>query len=243
MKIKMFFKYTLVITLILLSQMSLASSAVPVGEFITEDLTFSRKHKDKQLINWGQTIANSTQNSLKFILYPEMSFQIEPGSSIKIIGQFIKQDGKNILTEGAIQIIKGKLKGQIAKNAMIQNQLKVFGKKTLSSIRGTTFEIDVESAEELAVEEGKVEVELLEKKSTKIVEGQSNEAKQLIEHKLVISSWNENKQQVLSIHNKEAKRLQASLKKDIGMAYLNLNKDIRKSFEQHKGHYDQFKKK
>lgn len=221
------------------SIMAKANDKIIVGEFVDDRKASKNSNKP---IFWGDKIVNSSQLGKLILLYPNVSIKFSKGTEIKIIGQLVTKDQGTVLSAGAIQLIKGSLLGQVAKTEGVSNQLKIFGRKTVSSIRGTTFNIQNDSESEVQVLEGEVLVKNIKTQKEEIVEGFVNESSPLIPPEKMNELWQKQLVEVLKIHRENAQALKTTLDKNIIDVYSNLSRDIEKQKEQYKGFYNQFRK-
>lgn len=210
---------------------------------------------------WGDRLISGPDTILEILIYPSMALKLQPSTEVKLVGNLVQEIQKNITSTSAIQLVKGQITGYLAKNANIENKVKVFARKTVSAIRGTTFEIsEEENVDSIEVFEGVIEVSSIadEEKVNSVSLSAGNEITtidlkpQVVAQKevpIVLKSeeidtvWNKNSEMILSSHAKEAKKYKELLDRDVRSVYKGLQKDAKGMFKSTKGAYDQFKKK
>lgn len=210
---------------------------------------------------WGDRLISGPDTTLDILIYPSMAIKLNPSSEMKLIGSLIEKAQKSLNSTSAIQVVKGKIQGHLSKSMDIKNNVKVFTRKTVSAIRGTTFEISEEGEiDSVEVYEGEVEVSSLanENPNSTISVSAGNEVTtadmkpQAVVQKEtptlptteeIKTAWNKNSEVILSAHAKEAKKYKEILDRDVSSMYKGLQKDAKGMFQSTKGAYDQFKKK
>lgn len=221
---------------------------------------------------WGDRLFTGPDTTLDVIVYPAFSLKLKPSSEVRLIGNLIEKNGERLMASTAIEALKGKLQGHVFSGSAVKNDLKIFSRRTISSIRGTTFEVsadaggdDSASADDVSVFEGTVDVEPIAKADSAktafpmavpVSAGQEfnastakvtslNEAAptDLVAKADVDAQWKKDEAAVLSAHAKEAKKYREIMERDVKSVSDGYRKDAHGMFKSIKGSYDQFKKK
>lgn len=208
---------------------------------------------------WGDRLFAGPDTTLDVLIYPSFAIKLTPSSEVKFIGNLVEKQGKQLLASTAIQALKGRLQARVYKASNVVNDIKVFGRRTMSSIRGTTFEVDAGETESVEVFEGQVDVQPLagptqdiqsvgtgqefSAMSAKVVDVKTAPPADLITSESAQQKWQVEEEKVLSAHAKEAKKYREIMNRDVRSVGESLRKDAQGMFRSLKGGYDQFKKK
>lgn len=225
------------------------AAGLKVGEVLSDQtITINGQNvKKSATIAWGDVISADNPGNVEIMLYPSVSLRLQSGASVKVLGSLVKTDGKNsksVLTESALQVLKGKIQGQLLHDEDGRTSLKIIGKKSLSSIRGTTFEISSDDANEVKVFEGEVEVQNLETTElTKVLGDQTLTKPELAKPEIVRGLWARSSADILASHAKEAAKFKKLLDQSVQTSLSGVRGDAKKMFKGIGNPYDQFKKK
>lgn len=206
---------------------------------------------------WGDKLATGKETILNLIIYPSFSITVKPSSEIKLIGGIVEQNGQNILSSSAVRVLKGKIQANVKSSENVINTIKVFGQRSISAIRGTTFEINTEAANnEVYVEEGLIDVEPLvgtqtiQVRSGKTANLEKSTTVELLRNQLETpniesakKSWEKEAGTILTTHRLVAKKYKKALDSEIASLRKSLLRDIVSMRKTTKGIYDQFKNK
>lgn len=248
--------------LICLLFFNVAHSALQVGKILkVTGANYSLNSKKVGLeapIFWGDRLFVGKATTLEVVIYPSFLVKIHPSSKLQVIGNIIEKIGDQAGVTAALRVEAGKIHGAVFKKNGITNSIKVFGTKTISSIRGTTFEIDVENDEEVSVFEGAIEVATPTQSETILIG--ANQALDLSQNNLkakesqktlpqmsteseVEAAWVRDSAQVMQHHSREAKKYKKLLDQDVSKMMKGLKKDASSMFKGLKGGYEKNNRK
>lgn len=240
----------------LLIHVSAASAKLQVGRILKSNgdaikINNSNAESEAALF-WGDQLLTGKDTTVEVLIYPSFSIKLWPSTNVKLIGSLIGKQDAHLSASSVVQIIAGKIQGQVIKKSGDSAKVRIFGNRTISSIRGTVFEVDTESETEAVVYEGKVEVqvpainksfvvqasEALNLKASKpVVEANASPAPQLATGKEIEAVWAKDAASVLASHEKEAKNYKKSLDRDVSGLNQSLKKDASGVFKNLKGIY------
>jgi hypothetical protein len=235
-------------------------AGLPVGKvlenYMTRNIVINDKDiKSEQKIFWGDKIKTNHNNSGDVLIFPSLVIKIKPNSEIKVVGSLMSNENSRpdskTDTKTILKVIKGGIVANLYKEENNDNNLKVIGKRSISSIRGTIFEVDVEQDNETTVFEGNVVVNIpLLKKE---VDVNSNESlnvasgtvlkKSLIIPEFISKSevkklWEQDASEILELHKKDASKYKKLLDLETKKISTGLNNSAKSMFNNIRGVYD-----
>jgi hypothetical protein len=256
--------------LLLLSAVSIderafsANRDVVVGRILNKVHTNIVPDRGLNEIYWGDVISTSADGSAKLQLYPSLVFNLEKDTAIKVTGNLIsKADGGRRFGEIAVEILRGKAAGRLYKGSDFSSKATILAPRSVSSIRGTTFLIDVTDDSTLVgVEEGVVEVEnlatgknsFLVKQSGKKFSSRGEEAENtgftsisrqsaLASLEEITANWNGDATSVLTQQSSRLDELRDRLNTEVAGAIARLRAESVKVQKRHKTRDDRLLKK
>lgn len=233
---------------------------LPVGKVLNMSLTRNlvingKKIKSEDKLYWGDKIETNSNEEAELLLFPSLTIKIKPNSEVAVVGNLISESHGKTNTESIIKVMKGSIVANLYKTENNENNLKVIGKRSISSIRGTIFEVNVDSENENTVFEGKIsvtipaikkELEVNQNESLNTISGQSitntAEIPKFIPKEEVESIWSKNSAEILSHHKKEAQKYKKLLDQESKKITANLDKSASGMFNNIRGVYGNKKK-
>lgn len=246
----------ILLCLISVATASVVNAKIQVGKFVSQSATgVSINGKNANAtspIYWGDQFETDKSSTAEILIYPSLALKIMPATKIKIVGNLIEEKAGTLDSQSVINVSSGRIQGQLLKKEDEKNNVRIYGKRTISSVRGTIFEIDTTSSVEAQVFEGHVAVSVpLEKKDLEINAGESvdlssgakikeitSDIPKISAVSIAVTTWKEDASAIVASHKKEAQRYRKLLQEDISKMNRSLKKDAASVYGGLKGTYE-----
>lgn len=227
------------ILILFFSSFATALEPVVVGKWISKTgeviLPVRQPAELQNIVAWGDQIITGNTGKIRLVLYPGLAITIGSNTRLKIIGNLVQKAGQTVLAETALNLISGKIAGRLDKSNEVSQKVKVFTNRSISSIRGTEFQIEDESVGEerrasVAVYEGSIVVEeatgektvekgqklQIQKTEIKTTSSMSDGPRELVPSGEVKTSWMQDSKVVLTGQEKMIDSLKKKMSLDMG---------------------------
>lgn len=201
-------------------------------------------------IHWGDKVENTNKDYAELLIYPSLYLKIKSNSIVTFNATKIEKNDGYLNAKNIIKVVKGGVVAEQYKLNDTNINTKIITKRSISSVRGTILEVNVDNEESIHLYEGNIDVlDLKTQKKINIPENVTlnskfEQKKNVIDTPFfpkkeeVESIWKKVANEVMEQHKKNAKELQALFQKESESISMEISKEAKKMYKNIGNIYD-----